>query len=54
MDNIKRIRCQECGRLLFEADLTLDLIIMCPKCGKKYIVDIYDNKIEIKEIMENK
>lgn len=50
MENIKRIRCQECGRLLFEVDKVKNLKIKCYKCNKKYIISITNDKIEMKEI----
>ena len=52
MENIKRIRCQECGRLLFEVDKVKNLKIKCYKCSTKYLISIANDKIEIKEIDE--
>ena len=52
MNNIKRVRCQECGRLLVEVLEDAKLIIKCYKCSQKYIVLVKNDKVEMKKINE--
>jgi phage FluMu protein Com len=50
MDNIKRVRCQECGVLLFEVEFVRGLVIICSKCKKKYFITIEHNVTLIEEV----
>ena len=47
MNELIKVRCPECGRLLFEADKVKNLIIKCYKCSKSIKVEIDDTKTEI-------
>ena len=50
MDNIKRVRCQECGVLLFEVEFVRGLVIICSKCKKKYFITIEHNVTLMEEV----
>ena len=54
MDELIKVRCPECGRFLLEAYNTSIFIIKCYKCSKKIKVEINDNKIEIKNLVNAK
>ena len=47
MDELIKVRCPECGRLLFEAYKAKNLTIKCYKCNKSIKVEIDDTKTEI-------
>ena len=45
----ERIRCVNCGKVLFEAKKAEDLLIKCSNCKKKYLITITNSKVKLKE-----
>ena len=52
MDELIKVRCPECGRLLFEAYKAENLTIKCYKCNKTIKVEIDDSKTKINKVIK--